>query len=149
MDSHYWFALIPSSNSFHLCPITLLYPLLSLKFPFCSQTSPQTFLFPSGYHAGRSSCLCTASCFWSRRRYFGPCGVDVTLWSSNLSHPGRFRAAVPSGASTGIYEALELRDGDKSRYLGKGEERPVLEETVWSWELGVGTCLCVLMYSRG
>lgn len=42
--------------------------------------------------------------------------------------PGRFRAAVPSGASTGIYEALELRDGDKSRYLGKGEERPRLEE---------------------
>eukprot|EP00274_Cyanoptyche_gloeocystis_P003570 CAMPEP_0196652438 /NCGR_PEP_ID=MMETSP1086-20130531/1719_1 /TAXON_ID=77921 /ORGANISM="Cyanoptyche gloeocystis , Strain SAG4.97" /LENGTH=438 /DNA_ID=CAMNT_0041982983 /DNA_START=82 /DNA_END=1398 /DNA_ORIENTATION=+ len=33
---------------------------------------------------------------------------------------GLFRAAVPSGASTGIYEALELRDGDKSRYLGKG-----------------------------
>merc|ERR1719331_196616 len=31
-----------------------------------------------------------------------------------------FRAAVPSGASTGIYEALELRDGDKKRLLGKG-----------------------------
>merc|ERR1719201_771760 len=31
-----------------------------------------------------------------------------------------FRAAVPSGASTGVYEALELRDGDKSRLLGKG-----------------------------
>ncbi len=30
------------------------------------------------------------------------------------------RAAVPSGASTGIHEALELRDGDKSRYGGKG-----------------------------
>ncbi len=30
------------------------------------------------------------------------------------------RAAVPSGASTGVHEALELRDGDKSRYLGKG-----------------------------
>ena len=30
------------------------------------------------------------------------------------------RACVPSGASTGIYEACELRDGDKSRYLGKG-----------------------------
>ena len=30
------------------------------------------------------------------------------------------RAAVPSGASTGIYEAYELRDGDKSRYMGKG-----------------------------
>lgn len=33
---------------------------------------------------------------------------------------GLFRAAVPSGASTGIYEALELRDGDKTSYLGKG-----------------------------
>ena len=30
------------------------------------------------------------------------------------------RAAVPSGASTGMHEAVELRDGDKSRYLGKG-----------------------------
>lgn len=34
---------------------------------------------------------------------------------------GLFRAAVPSGASTGVYEALELRDNDKSRYLGKGQ----------------------------
>lgn len=31
-----------------------------------------------------------------------------------------FRAAVPSGASTGIYEALELRDKDEKRYGGKG-----------------------------
>ena len=31
------------------------------------------------------------------------------------------RAAAPSGASTGTREAVELRDGDKSRYLGKGE----------------------------
>ena len=35
------------------------------------------------------------------------------------------RAAVPSGASTGIYEACELRDGDKSRYLGKGVTKAV------------------------
>jgi len=35
------------------------------------------------------------------------------------------RAAVPSGASTGTREALEMRDGDKSRYLGKGVTRPV------------------------
>ncbi len=35
------------------------------------------------------------------------------------------RAAVPSGASTGIYEACELRDGDKARYLGKGVEKAV------------------------
>lgn len=35
------------------------------------------------------------------------------------------RAAVPSGASTGVHEALELRDGDKNRYLGKGVEKAV------------------------
>ncbi|MEU4159305.1 phosphopyruvate hydratase [Actinoplanes sp. NPDC026670] len=35
------------------------------------------------------------------------------------------RAAVPSGASTGAFEALELRDGDKGRYLGKGVEKAV------------------------
>ena len=34
------------------------------------------------------------------------------------------RAAVPSGASTGIYEACELRDGDKSRYMGKALRTP-------------------------
>lgn len=35
------------------------------------------------------------------------------------------RAIVPSGASTGAYEAVELRDGDKGRYLGKGVEQAV------------------------
>merc|ERR1719316_2246459 len=35
------------------------------------------------------------------------------------------RAAVPSGASTGIYEACELRDGDKGRYVGKGVTKAV------------------------
>ncbi|NPV56509.1 MAG: phosphopyruvate hydratase [Anaerolineae bacterium] len=35
------------------------------------------------------------------------------------------RAAVPSGASTGVHEALELRDGDKARYLGKGVQKAV------------------------
>lgn len=43
--------------------------------------------------------------------------VEVDLF---LSDGSRHRAAVPSGASTGIYEALELRDNDKSRFLGKG-----------------------------
>ncbi|XP_019382226.1 PREDICTED: gamma-enolase [Gavialis gangeticus] len=42
--------------------------------------------------------------------------VEVDL----CTQKGMFRAAVPSGASTGIYEALELRDDDKSRFLGKG-----------------------------
>ncbi|HEX9448347.1 MAG TPA: phosphopyruvate hydratase [Dongiaceae bacterium] len=41
--------------------------------------------------------------------------VDVTLESGASG-----RAAVPSGASTGAHEAVELRDGDKSKYLGKG-----------------------------
>jgi enolase len=35
------------------------------------------------------------------------------------------RAAVPSGASTGIHEALELRDDDKKRYLGKGVKKAI------------------------
>ena len=35
------------------------------------------------------------------------------------------RASVPSGASTGEYEACELRDGDSSRYLGKGVKKAV------------------------
>ena len=43
--------------------------------------------------------------------------VEVEVFLSDGSFA---RAAVPSGASTGVYEALELRDGDKGRYLGKG-----------------------------
>ena len=41
--------------------------------------------------------------------------VDVYLEDGSFG-----RAAVPSGASTGAFEAVELRDGDKDRYLGKG-----------------------------
>ncbi len=46
--------------------------------------------------------------------------VDVTLESGFGG-----RAAVPSGASTGEHEAVELRDGDKARYLGKGVQKAV------------------------
>jgi enolase len=46
--------------------------------------------------------------------------AEVTLESGAFG-----RAAVPSGASTGVREALELRDGDKSRYLGKGVTKAV------------------------
>lgn len=46
--------------------------------------------------------------------------VDVYTVSGAMG-----RAAVPSGASTGAYEAVELRDGDKSRYLGKGVEKAI------------------------
>jgi enolase len=46
--------------------------------------------------------------------------VDVTLEDGSFG-----RAAVPSGASTGAHEAMELRDGDKARYLGKGVSKAV------------------------
>ena len=46
--------------------------------------------------------------------------ADVTLADGNSA-----RAGVPSGASTGSREAVELRDGDKSRYLGKGTQKAV------------------------
>jgi enolase len=48
--------------------------------------------------------------------------VEVEVY---LSSGAMGRAAVPSGASTGAHEAVELRDGDKSRYLGKGVEKAV------------------------
>ena len=46
--------------------------------------------------------------------------ADVTLVDGSMA-----RAAVPSGASTGTREAVELRDGDKTRYLGKGVQKAV------------------------
>src|SRR6202035_3732103 len=46
--------------------------------------------------------------------------VDVVLEDGSIG-----RAAVPSGASTGAHEAVELRDGDKARYLGKGVQKAV------------------------
>ncbi|MEK7312817.1 MAG: phosphopyruvate hydratase [Chloroflexota bacterium] len=46
--------------------------------------------------------------------------VDVILADGAMG-----RAAVPSGASTGVHEALEMRDGDKGRYLGKGVTKAV------------------------
>ena len=50
--------------------------------------------------------------------------VDVILYGGAMG-----RAAVPSGASTGEHEALELRDGDKKRYLGKGVTQAVKNVT--------------------
>ncbi len=48
--------------------------------------------------------------------------IEVDVWT-DAGHMGR--AAVPSGASTGAHEAMELRDGDKKRYLGKGVRKAV------------------------
>jgi len=50
------------------------------------------------------------------------------------------RAAIPSGASTGVHEALEMRDGDKKRYLGKGVTKAVanvngvISEDLFGWD---------------
>jgi enolase len=61
--------------------------------------------------------------------------VEVVLLDGSMG-----RAAVPSGASTGVHEALELRDGDKARYLGKGVLKAVdnvngpINEELGGWD---------------
>ncbi|MBK7401595.1 MAG: phosphopyruvate hydratase [Myxococcales bacterium] len=57
---------------------------------------------------------------------------NPTIEVEVFTDEGHGRAAVPSGASTGEHEALELRDGDKKRYLGKGVRKAVqnVEETL-------------------
>lgn len=61
--------------------------------------------------------------------------VEVTLADGSWG-----RAAVPSGASTGVHEALELRDGDKKRYLGKGVTKAVaavngaIADALFGWD---------------
>ncbi len=52
--------------------------------------------------------------------------IEVDVWLKGTSSVDAFgRAAVPSGASTGSHEAVELRDGDKKRYSGKGVSKAV------------------------
>jgi enolase len=61
--------------------------------------------------------------------------VEVLLADGSVG-----RAAVPSGASTGVHEALELRDGDEDRFGGKGVQRAVqnvnetIAEELWGWD---------------
>src|SRR5438874_9555899 len=63
--------------------------------------------------------------------------VDVRLENGALG-----RAAVPSGASTGEHEAIELRDGDKSRYLGKGVSKAVANVNGKIKSALIGHCIC-------
>ena len=63
--------------------------------------------------------------------------VDVTLECGTVG-----RAAVPSGASTGEHEALELRDGDKGRYLGKGVQKAVENINKVIAPALIGYCAC-------
>ena len=50
---------------------------------------------------------------------------NPTVEADVHTHKGFFRAAVPSGASTGVYEAVEMRDGDKAVFMGKGVSKAV------------------------
>src|SRR5947199_7265857 len=59
--------------------------------------------------------------------------VDVILADGTAG-----RAAVPSGASTGAHEAVELRDGDRRRYLGKGVTRAVAHVNTTLAEVAIG-----------
>ena len=56
-------------------------------------------------------------------KFSGPLGLWEFILQNTLYFfiVGQFRAAVPSGASTGVHEALELRDKDPKRFLGKGK----------------------------
>lgn len=63
--------------------------------------------------------------------------VDVVLEDGSLG-----RAAVPSGASTGVNEALELRDGDPKRYLGKGVSKAVANVNKVIAPKLIGHCAC-------
>lgn len=71
--------------------------------------------------------------------------VEVDLYTNK----GLFRAAVPSGASTGIYEALELRDNDKTRYLGKGVSKAVehVNKTIAPALISKVGAICLLLTS--
>lgn len=76
--------------------------------------------------------------------------ASSVTWRSNFIS-GLFRAAVPSGASTGVHEALELRDGDKSRYLGKGGRSQVCgagDGINATFSVAANTCVSLQVPSR-
>ena len=54
---------------------------------------------------------------------------NPTVDRSTLRGRQSGRAIVPSGASTGQFEAVELRDGDRDRYLGKGVQKQLITST--------------------
>ncbi|MCX5670758.1 MAG: phosphopyruvate hydratase, partial [Planctomycetota bacterium] len=64
--------------------------------------------------------MSNAICCVHAREILDSRGTPTLEADVELIGGARGRAAVPSGASTGEHEAVELRDGDKKRYLGKG-----------------------------
>lgn len=89
----------------------------SFSFEHCKRIVVCFVGFPVSKYSTCSSENMTIQSIKARQIYDsrGNPTVEVDLVTEN----GLFRAAVPSGASTGIYEALELRDNDKSMYHGK------------------------------
>ncbi|CAI4836279.1 CCT_1a_G0053580.mRNA.1.CDS.1 [Saccharomyces cerevisiae] len=71
--------------------------------------------------------------------------VEVEITTEN----GLFRAIVPSGASTGIHEAVELRDGNKSEWMGKGVTKAVCNVNSIIGPALIKSDLCVTNQSEG
>ena len=69
--------------------------------------------------------------------------AEITLVDGTVA-----RGTAPSGASTGEFEALELRDGDKERYLGKGVTKAVENINTKISEAIIGNRRCLLYTSR-
>ena len=69
--------------------------------------------------------MSNAICYVHAREILDSRGTPTLEADVELTGGARGRAAVPSGASTGEHEAVELRDGDKKRYLGKGVVKAV------------------------
>lgn len=66
-----------------------------------------------------------------------------------VAFPGMFRAAVPSGASTGIHEALEMRDKDPKAYHGKGVANAVKNvNTIIAPALVGKVCKCIFFFFK-
>ena len=82
-------------------------------------------IIPVRRRASRSETSCDDQTAFTLAKSSTPAVIPRSRWTSCSSPGARGRAAVPSGASTGTREALELRDGDKQRYGGKGVRKAV------------------------
>src|ERR1700747_2186564 len=100
----------------HVCE-TFFYHQSSFRVPDPSPSSATMFCF---YHAGDQPNMDTRIARVHARQVIDSRGNPTVEADVLLDGGALGRAAVPSGASTGEHEALELRDGDKSKYLGKG-----------------------------
>uniref|UniRef100_A0A671Y966 phosphopyruvate hydratase n=1 Tax=Sparus aurata TaxID=8175 RepID=A0A671Y966_SPAAU len=120
-SAHLAFSLsyFPASSLKHACNSchSILFPPFLVSFP------PLLSASSNDSHAPPPPCAMSIVNIVAREILDsrGNPTVEVDLHTGK----GVFRAAVPSGASTGIYEALELRDGDKTRYKGKGVTKAV------------------------